>query len=65
MSQQDSTTTAQPYDFDVEAVKRLVCPRCEAKPTERCRTVSGRVTETHTSRWEPLAEAFAAGEQGR
>lgn len=44
-----------------EALRLLVCPRCEAKPGDPCVTMSGRKAEMHTSRWEPLALAYGAG----
>ena len=41
------------------AKAQTVCPRCEAKPGETCKTVpAGKSTSMHTSRWEPLAQAY-------
>lgn len=40
----------------------LVCPRCEAKPGQRCTTINGSPTvEPHVSRWNPLATAYGNG----
>lgn len=49
------------YDIQDEAERRLVCPRCEAQPGHRCRTLSGKLARTHASRSNPLFDAYSAG----
>jgi hypothetical protein len=51
---------AEEYNIGVEA-KKLVCPRCEAKPSEDCKTISGQKTDLHAARWKPLGAAYDAG----
>lgn len=41
-----------------DAALGLMCPRCEARPGEPCRTVSGKPAQMHVPRWEPLSIAF-------
>lgn len=43
------------------ALRATVCPRCEAKTGEPCRTLSGRKTAMHSPRWAPLAWAYYQG----
>lgn len=46
------------------AKAQTICPRCEAKPGETCKTVpAGKSTAMHTSRWEPLGQAYFLNRQ--
>ena len=48
--------------FMRNARRLIVCPRCEAKQGEPCVTLGGNPAgETHASRWQPLADHYAAG----
>lgn len=64
---EDTTSSADlgTYDFDGEAVKRLVCPRCEAKLNAHCVTTAGRKSPVHSSRTAPLRAAYDAGWEAR
>lgn len=48
--------------LDALAVELVVCPRCEAKLTVECNTMSGEDAErTHSSRVHPLHLAYRMG----
>jgi hypothetical protein len=44
-----------------EAALTIPCARCEAKVGVRCTTITGRPTDVHMARVQPLTEAYAAG----
>ncbi len=44
------------------AKEKTTCPRCEAKPSEDCKTMGGNESGVHAARTDPLVEAY---EQGR
>lgn len=39
----------------------IPCARCEAKPFESCRTISGRSAPVHTARTVPIYKAWHIG----
>lgn len=49
------------YDAEQVAVATLICPRCEARPGDGCESLSGAKAKTHTSRYQPLLDAYEAG----
>ena len=49
-------------DLETIAVEQTVCPSCDARPGEPCRTRRDTLARvTHAPRMDPLREAFAVG----
>jgi hypothetical protein len=51
-----------PLDLGELVLKTTMCPRCEARPGEKCVTVSGKPAPfSHNPRWEPVYLAWNRG----
>lgn len=50
------------FNLEELALKATMCPRCEARPGEKCQTVGGtRAKYMHEPRYEPLYRAWNDG----
>lgn len=43
------------------AKEKTACPRCEAKPSEDCKTMGGNDAGVHAARTDPLEKAYELG----